>query len=69
MEEDIGHVTWWAKMYSLVAKMEAIKVRIAGMETFNRFRAIQGYTEGYSESEFYTAERELMELSEELAKI
>ncbi len=69
MNEDIGHVTYWARMYSLVAKMEAIKTRVIGMEAFNKFRFMQGDIQGYGESEFDAAENELLKISEELTKI
>jgi len=68
-ESDIGHVAWWAKMYSLVAKMESLRIRALGMEAFNRFRAMQGFTEGYGQEEFEVIANEIEKISLDLAKI
>ncbi len=66
MSNDIGHVSYWTEMYSKVAQLESLKVRVLGMEAFNRQRVAHGYTEGYNEDEFERIAGDMEKLAEEL---
>ena len=69
MCDNIGHVSWWAKMHSLVAKMKAIEAEIEGMKALNAERIQNGHTPAYDEVAFGNVADELIEIAEELEKI
>lgn len=69
MEQDIGHVSYWARLYSLKAACDAINARILGMQAFNQERLRHGDASGYGEAQFCEMADQLDRLSAEFAKI
>ena len=52
MENDVGHVSYWARMYADVAEMKKIDAQLAGMLCENGMRAHRGESLAYTEDDF-----------------
>lgn len=59
-EEGTGHVCWWAKTYSLVAKMKAIEIEVEAQKAYNA---------NYDEEPFIAKAKEMWRIVAELEKI
>jgi len=67
--EDIGHVSYWASMYSLVAQVRAIDARLEGMRVENHARFVNHEALAYTEEAFENMACELDQIAELLGNI
>ena len=63
-----GEIRQAAKMYALIAEMEAIKARIEGMKVENELRLSQGFSRAFNSTYFFKADVELMKIADRLRK-
>jgi hypothetical protein len=61
-----GEIRQAAKMYALIAEMEAVKARIEGMKVENELRTQQGLSNAYGGNHFMEAEEALMKIADRL---
>ena len=55
-----------AKMYALIAEMEAVRARIEGMKVENELRYQQDLSYAYGGNHFKEAEEDLMKIADRL---
>ena len=63
-----GEIRQAAKMYALIAEMEAVKARIEGMKVENEECIQQSKAIFYIRENFYEAEEALMKIADRLRK-
>jgi hypothetical protein len=67
--EDIGHVSYWARMYSLKAQVDACLVRAMGMQAENMARQSRGEAMAYNDDSFMIEARAIDSMAEMLCRI
>jgi len=66
MCENIGHVSYWAKMWGFVGQLMALNARLEGMKALNKDRQRKGFALGYEEKEFGDVADEMEAIAEKL---
>jgi len=67
--ENIGHVSWWARMFSLKSQIDAMYVRALGMQAENMARESRGEAMAYSDSAFNDLANSMDSLAHMMAQI